>query len=137
MAAVAELFEGDSDDPEEQRRRMEARQAAENIGALLALAILLTERVLRRRDSQAESEREKLRQAEPEHSSQAEEQSQAETDLDEPDWKEGMNRHLNCKQVSIPIKLAIIKRKGGGRAWGNSQYSQTNRRSRQRQRRYG
>ena len=89
MAAVADLFEGDSDDPEEQRRRMEARQAAENVGALLALAILLTERVLRRRDSQAESEREKLRQAEPEHSSQAEEQSQAETDLDEADWKEG------------------------------------------------
>ena len=89
VAAVAELFDGDSDDPEEQRRRMEARQAAENVGVLLALAILLTERVLRRRDSQAESEREKLRQAEPEHSSQAEEQSQAETDLDEPDWKEG------------------------------------------------
>ena len=89
VAAVAELFDGVSDDPEEQRRRMEARQAAENIGALLALAILLTERVLRRRDSQAESEREKLRQAEPEHSSQAEEQSQAETDLDEPEWKEG------------------------------------------------
>lgn len=86
---IAELFDGVSDDPEEQRRRMEARQAAENVGALLALAILLTERVIRRRDSQAESEREKLRQAEPEHSSQAEEQSQAETDLDEPDWKEG------------------------------------------------
>ncbi len=89
VAAVADLFEGDSDDPEEQRRRMEARQAAENAGALLALAILLTERVLRRKDSLAESEREKLRQAEPEYSSQAEEQSQAETDLDEADWKEG------------------------------------------------
>ncbi|MBQ2071432.1 MAG: hypothetical protein II460_03720, partial [Oscillospiraceae bacterium] len=60
-----------------------------NVGAILALAILLTERVLRRRDSQAESEREKLRQAEPEHSSQAEEQNQAETDLDEADWEEG------------------------------------------------
>jgi hypothetical protein len=64
VAAVAELFEGDSDDPEEQRRRMEARQAAENVGALLALAILLTECVLRRRDAQAEDEEAALRQPE-------------------------------------------------------------------------
>ena len=71
MAAVAELFDGDSDDPEEQRRRMEARQAAENVGVLLALAILLTERVLRRRDSQTEENVLRLRQAEQESSSQA------------------------------------------------------------------
>ena len=71
MTSVAELFEGDSDDPEEQRRRMEARQAAENVGALLALAILLTERVLRRRDSQAEEREASFRQAEQESSSQA------------------------------------------------------------------
>jgi hypothetical protein len=71
VAAVAELFEGDSDDPEEQRRRMEARQAAENVGVLLALAILLTERVLRRRDSQAEEKELRFRQEEQETSSQA------------------------------------------------------------------
>lgn len=97
VAAVAELFEGDSDDPEEQRRRMEARQAAENVGVLLALAILLTERVLRRRDSQAESEREKLRQAEPEHSSQAEAPFQPETNSEEtqdPDWLEAEEPQL-------------------------------------------
>ena len=97
MAAVAELFEGDSDDPEEQRRRMEARQAAENVGALLALAILLTECVLRCRDSQAESEREKLRQAEPEHRSQAEAQFQPETNSEEtqdPDWLEAEEPQL-------------------------------------------
>ena len=97
VAAVAELFEGDSDDPEEQRRRMEARQAAENVGVLLALAILLTECVLRCRDSQAESEREKLRQAELEHSSQAEAQFQPETNSEEtqdPDWLEAEEPQL-------------------------------------------
>ena len=71
VAAVAELFEGDSDDPEEQRRRMEVRQAAENVGVLLALAILLTEHVLRHRDSQTEENVLRLRQAEQESSSQA------------------------------------------------------------------
>jgi hypothetical protein len=71
VAAVAEIFEGDSDDPEEQRRRMEARQAAENVGVLLALAILLTEHVLRHRDSQTDENVLRLRQAEQESSSQA------------------------------------------------------------------
>ena len=97
VAAVAELFDGDSDDPEEQRRRMEARQAAENVGALLALAILLTERVLRRRDSQAESEREKLRHAEQESISQAEALFQTETNSKEtqdPDWLEAEEPQL-------------------------------------------
>ena len=32
-------MEGDSDDPEERRRRMEADQAASNVGAILGLAI--------------------------------------------------------------------------------------------------
>ena len=32
-------MEGDSDDPEERRRRMEANQAASNVGAILGLAI--------------------------------------------------------------------------------------------------
>ncbi len=97
MAAVAELFEGDSDDPEEQRRRMEARQAAENVGVLLALAILLTERVLRRRDSQAEDEEAAFRQAEQEPSSQAEAQLQPETNSEEtqdPDWLEAEEPQL-------------------------------------------
>ena len=89
VAAVADLFEGDSDDPEEQRRRMEARQAAENVGALLALAILLTERVLRRRDAQAEDEEAALRQPGPPAFSLAEDQQQADIDWDEPEWKEG------------------------------------------------
>ena len=97
MAAVAELFEGDSDDPEEQRRRMEARQAAENAGALLALAILLTERVLRRRDSQEKDKELKSRQAEQEPSSQAEAQLQPETNSEEtqdPDWLEAEEPQL-------------------------------------------
>ena len=33
-------MEGDSDDPEERRRRMEADQAASNVGAILGLAIV-------------------------------------------------------------------------------------------------
>ena len=97
VAAVAELFEGDSDDPEEQRRRMEARQAAENVGVLLALAILLTERVLRRRDSQADAEKATFRQAEQEPISQAEAPFQTETTPDEtqdPDWLEAEEPQL-------------------------------------------
>ena len=92
MAAVAELFEGDSDDPEEQRRRIEARQAAENVGVLLALAILLTERVLRRRDSQAEEKELRSRQAEQEPNSPAADSFQPEeaefSQAEEPleDW---------------------------------------------------
>ena len=89
VAAVAELFEGDSDDPEEQRRRMEARQAAENVGVLLALAILLTERVLCRKDSQAETEEETFHQKVQLSFSHEVEQDQTQTELDEPDWKEG------------------------------------------------
>ena len=95
VAAVAELFEGDSDDPEEQRRRMEARQAAENVGALLALAILLTEHVLRRRDSQAEEA--PLRQPKQEPISQAEAPFQPETNSEEtqdPDWLEAEEPQL-------------------------------------------
>ena len=95
VAAVAELFEGDSDDPEEQRRRMEARQAAENFGALLALAILLTERVLRCRDSQAEEA--PLRQPKQEPISQAEAPFQPETNSEEtqdPDWLEAEEPQL-------------------------------------------
>lgn len=97
VAAVAELFEGDSDDPEEQRRRMEARQAAENVGVLLALAILLTERVLRRRDSQADAEEATIRQAEQEPISQAEALFQTETNSEEtqdPDWLEAEEPQL-------------------------------------------
>lgn len=97
VAAVADLFEGDSDDPEEQRRRMEARQAAENAGALLALAILLTERVLRRKDSQAEEREASFRQAEQESSSQAEALFQTETNSEEtqdPDWLEAEEPQL-------------------------------------------
>ena len=89
VAAVAELFEDDSDDPEEQRSRMESRQAAENVGTLLALAILLTERVIRYKDSQAEAEEETFHQKEHLPFSHEEEQDQAEAELDEPDWKEG------------------------------------------------
>jgi hypothetical protein len=95
VAAVAELFEGDSDDPEEQRRRMEARQAAENVGALLALAILLTEHVLRRRDSQAEEA--PLLQPKQEPISQAEAPFQPETNSEEtqdPDWLEAEEPQL-------------------------------------------
>ena len=95
VAAVAELFEGDSDDPEEQRRRMEARQTAENVGVLLALAILLTERVLRRRDSQAEEA--PLRQPKQEPISQAEAPFQPETNSEEtqdPDWLEAEEPQL-------------------------------------------
>ena len=97
MTSVAELFEGDSDDPEEQRRRMEARQAAENVGALLALAILLTERVLRRTDAKALEEEASLRQPEQEHSSQAEAPFQPETNSEEtqdPDWLEAEEPQL-------------------------------------------
>ena len=97
VAAVAELFEGDSDDPEEQRRRMEARQAAENVGALLALAILLTERMLRRKDSQAEEKEASFRQAEQERSSQAEALFQTEANSEEtqdPDWLEAEEPQL-------------------------------------------
>lgn len=95
VAAVADLFEGDSDDPEEQRRRMEARQAAENVGALLALAILLTEHVLRCRDSQAEEA--PLRQPKQEPISQAEAPFRPETNSEEtqdPDWLEAEEPQL-------------------------------------------
>lgn len=95
VASLAELFEGDSDDPEEQRRRMEARQAAENVGVLLALAILLTERVLRRRDSQAEEAT--LRKPERESISQAEALFQTETNSEETqdlDWLEAEEPQL-------------------------------------------
>ena len=97
VAAVAELFDGDSDDPAEQRRRMEARQAGANIGVLLALAILLTERVLRRRDSRAEEIELGFRQTEQEPISQAEALFQTETDSKEtqdPDWLEAEEPQL-------------------------------------------
>ena len=74
---------------------MEARQAAENVGVLLALAILLTERVLRRRDSQAEEA--PLRQPKQEPISQAEAPFQPETNSEEtqdPDWLEAEEPQL-------------------------------------------
>ncbi len=40
MSAFGRLTEdGDSDDPEEQKRKHEAQQAADNVGAVLGLAI--------------------------------------------------------------------------------------------------
>ena len=40
MSALGRLTEeGDSDDPEEQKRKYEAQQAADNVGAVLGLAI--------------------------------------------------------------------------------------------------
>ena len=40
MSALGRLTEdGDSDDPEEQKRKHEAQQAADNVGAVLGLAI--------------------------------------------------------------------------------------------------
>ena len=95
LNVAATILESDSDDPEEQRRRMEARQTAENVGALLALAILLTEHVLRRRDSQAEEA--PLRQPKQEPISQAEAPFQPETNSEEtqdPDWLEAEEPQL-------------------------------------------
>ena len=106
MAAVADLFEGDSDDPEEQRRCIEARQTAEKVGALLALAILLTERVLRRRDAHAEDEEAALRQLKLPSFSMAEEQQQADTDWNEPEWKEG-------DALTFEWEASIISQKTG------------------------
>jgi hypothetical protein len=74
---------------------MEDRQAAENVGALLALAILLTECVLRRRDAQAEET--PLCQPKQEHISQAEASFQPETNSEEtqdPDWLEAEEPQL-------------------------------------------
>lgn len=39
MSALGRLTEEDSDDPEEQKRKYEAQQAADNVGAVLGLAI--------------------------------------------------------------------------------------------------
>ena len=39
MSAIGRLTEEDSDDPEEQKRKYEAQQAADNVGAVLGLAI--------------------------------------------------------------------------------------------------
>ena len=40
MSALGRLTkEGDSDDPEEQKRKYEAQQAADNVGAVLGLAM--------------------------------------------------------------------------------------------------
>lgn len=38
MAAGISLLEESSDDPEERRRQMEAREAAQNLGAVIGLA---------------------------------------------------------------------------------------------------
>ena len=38
MSAIGRLTEEDSDDPEEQKRKYEAQQAADNVGAVLGLA---------------------------------------------------------------------------------------------------
>ena len=39
MSALGRLTEDDSDDPEEQKRKYEAQQTADNVGAVLGLAI--------------------------------------------------------------------------------------------------
>ena len=39
MSAIGRLTEEDSDDPEEQKRKYEAQQAADNVGAVLGLTI--------------------------------------------------------------------------------------------------
>ena len=39
MSALGRLTEDDSDDPEEQKRKHEAQQTADNVGAVLGLAI--------------------------------------------------------------------------------------------------
>jgi hypothetical protein len=54
LAAVGSLLDGDSDDPEEQRRRIEARKTGESIGMILGLAILLTCRALRHENDPAD-----------------------------------------------------------------------------------
>lgn len=47
LAAVGAMADGDSDDPEERRRRIEAQRAGETVGLILGAAILLTELALR------------------------------------------------------------------------------------------
>lgn len=96
LAAVAPLFDDDSEDPEERRRRMEAKQVAEDVGAVIGLAILLTRLALHRGDSPSETEDTSFRQPEPAFS-QAEAPSQPEAEPEEienPYWLEAEEPQL-------------------------------------------
>ena len=64
---------------------MEAKQVAEDVGAVIGLAILLTRLALRRGDSPSEAEDTSFRQPEPAFS-QAEGLREAEDEA--PGWKE-------------------------------------------------
>ena len=96
LAAVGSLFDDDSEDPEERRRRMEAKRAAEEVGAVIGLAILLTRLALHRGDSPSEAEDTSFRQPEPAFS-QAEAPSQPEAEPEEienPYWLEAEEPQL-------------------------------------------
>ena len=57
MSALGRLTkEGDSDDPEEQKRKYEAQQAADNVGAVLGLAIGAIEAFTRNNQSLARTQ---------------------------------------------------------------------------------
>ena len=96
LAAVGSLFDDDSEDPEERRRRMEAKRAAEEVGAVIGLAILLTRLALHRGDSPSEAEDTGYRQPEPTFS-QAEALFQPEAEPEEienPYWLEAEEPQL-------------------------------------------
>ena len=96
LAAVGALFDDDSEDPEERRRRMEAKRSAENVGMIIGLAILLTRLALHRGDSPSEAEDTSYRQPEPTFS-QAEAPSQPEAapeEIENPYWLEAEEPQL-------------------------------------------
>ncbi len=75
---------------------MEAKRAAEEVGAVIGLAILLTRLALHRGDSQSEAEDTSFRQPEPAFS-QAEAPSQPEAEPEEienPNWLEAEESQL-------------------------------------------
>lgn len=97
VAAVATAMDVGSEDPEEQRRRIEAQRAGETVGLILGAAILLTELMLHHGERLAEEENVALRpeeqtafvQSEPEPFFHAEEDVRMDAKDDELPWKEG------------------------------------------------
>ena len=97
LAAVGSLFDDDSEDPEERRRRMEAKQVAEDVGAVIGLAILLTRLALHRGDSPSETQDISCPQPElPFPKAEAPSQPEAEPEeIENPCWLEAEEPQLD------------------------------------------
>ena len=96
LAAVGSLIDDDSEDPEERRRRMEANRAAENVGAVIGLAILLTRLALRRGDSPSETQDMRCPQQElsfPKAEAPAQPEAEPE-EIENPYWLEAAEPQL-------------------------------------------